>query len=65
MIYFVVPPELGEDVFRRLEERYTDNPNVTVIRDRRKGERRREASGGGQRELRDRRRRRDPGGWEL
>ena len=31
MIYCVVPPELGEDAFRRLVEHYRDNPNVKVI----------------------------------
>jgi len=61
VIYFVVPPELGDDVFQRLEERYRDNPNVTVIRERRQSERRIDASGGGDRQLRDRRRRRLPG----
>ncbi len=58
MIYSVVPPELGEDVYKRLVEHYKDNPNVTVIMDRRKGERRTDRSGGGGREIRDRRRRR-------
>jgi len=61
VIYCVVPRELGEDVFRRLEERYSDNPNVTVIWERRRGERRTDTGGGGQRVLRDRRRRRLPG----
>jgi hypothetical protein len=65
MIYFVVPPELGEDVFQRLVERYQDNPNVQVIRERRQGERRTDRSGGGGRELRDRRRRRPPGALEI
>jgi hypothetical protein len=62
MIYCVVPPELGEDAYRRLVERYKDNPNVTVIWERRSHERRAPGShGGGARELRDRRRRRMPG----
>ena len=61
MIYFVVPPELGDDVFRRLEERYRDNADVTVIWERREHERRGGSAGGGVRELRDRRRRRLPG----
>lgn len=66
MIYFVVPPELGEDVFRRLQERYRDNPQVTVIRERRKAERRRTTSaGGGERQLRDRRRRRPASGLDV
>ena len=61
MIYFVVPRELGDDVFRRLEERYRGNANVTVIWERRQHERRSGPSSGGVRELRDRRRRRLPG----
>jgi hypothetical protein len=64
MIYSVVPPELGEDVYERLVEHYKDNPNVTVIRERRKGERRRDQSGGGERKQRDRRRQR-PGAFDL
>ncbi len=60
MIYCVVPPELGEDVFRRLEDHYRDNPNVKVMWERRRSERRRssQGAGGGKREVRDRRRRR-------
>lgn len=65
MIYFVVPPELGDDVFLRLEERYRDNSNVTVIRERRQSERRTGATGGGDRQLRDRRRRRLPGSVDV
>jgi hypothetical protein len=65
VIYFVVPPELGDDVFQRLEERYRDNPNVTVIRERREGERRTNGSRGGDRQLRDRRRRRLPGSLDV
>jgi hypothetical protein len=43
-------------------EYYKDNPNVTVIVDRREGpDRRRLRSFGGKRELRDRRRPRVPG----
>jgi hypothetical protein len=57
MIYCVVPIELGEDVFRRLAEHYKDNPNVTVMMDRRQSERRADRSGGGARATRDRRRR--------
>ncbi len=66
MIYCVVPPELGEDAYQRLVERYKDNPNVTVIWERRKSERRKPGSApGGARELRDRRRRRLPGDAEV
>ncbi len=65
MIYSVVPPELGEEVWARLVERYKDNPNITVIMDRRKGERRTDRSGGAGREIRDRRRRRLPGSFDV
>jgi hypothetical protein len=64
MIYSVVPPELGDDVYERLVEHYKDNPNVKVIRERRKGERRKDQSGGGERSQRDRRRQR-PGTFDL
>lgn len=55
MIYCVVPPELGEETYLRLVEHYKDNPNVKVILDRRKGERRKDRAGGAGRETRDRR----------
>jgi len=65
MIYCVVPPELGEDAYRRLAEHYRDNPNVQVIMDRRHGERRTDRTGGGERTVRDRRRPRLPGGLDV
>ena len=65
VIYSVVPPELGEEVYARLVERYKDNPNITVIMDRRKADRRKDRSGGGGRETRDRRRRRLPGSFDV
>jgi len=64
MIYCVVPPELEGELFDKLVEHYKDNPNVTVIVDRRTGpDRRRAASNvpGGKRQIRDRRRARIPG----
>jgi hypothetical protein len=62
MIYCVIPPELADELFDKLTEHYADNPNVTVIVDRRTGpDRRRGKSAGGKRELRDRRRPRAPG----
>lgn len=64
MIYCVVPRELADDLFEKMVERYKDNPNVTVIVDRRWGEdRRRDSTFGGKRTLRDRRRRRVPGSF--
>ena len=57
MIYSVVPEELADELYDRLVEYYRDDPNVKVIVDRRKSERREPGStGGGQREVRDRRR---------
>jgi hypothetical protein len=65
VIYCVVPPELGEDAYRRLVEHYRGNPNIRVIMDRRQGERRSDRTGGGDRETRDRRRPRLPGTLEI
>jgi len=62
MIYCVIPEALADELFDRLSEYYAEDPNVTVIIDRRHGSRR--ASGtdaGGQRTLRDRRRQRVTG----
>ena len=62
MIYCVVPPELEGELFDRLTEYYKDNPNVTVIIDRRTGpDRRAGRHGGGKRVIRDRRRPRATG----
>ena len=62
VIYCVVPEALADELFEKLEAYYADDPNVTVIVDRRKAERReRGSSGGGGRELRDRRRARVAG----
>jgi hypothetical protein len=63
MIYCVVPRELEAELYDRLVEYYKDNPNVTVIVDRREGENRRAGRGnfGGKREIRDRRRARATG----
>ncbi|MHB8492691.1 MAG: hypothetical protein ACYDA6_10850 [Solirubrobacteraceae bacterium] len=40
MIYSVAPKEGGEELFNRLRDYYRDDPNVTVIVDRRGGDRR-------------------------
>ena len=62
MIYCVVPPELEAELFAQLVEHYKDNPNVTVIIDRRSGPDRRDREGKPsaevveQRQTRDRRR---------
>jgi hypothetical protein len=62
MIYCVVPEELADELLDRLTRYYADDPNVTVIVDRRKASRRKaQPSGGGNRSVRDRRRARVPG----
>jgi hypothetical protein len=53
---------LADDLLGKLSDYYADDPNVTVIVDRRKASRREQGlSGGGKREVRDRRRPRVPG----
>jgi hypothetical protein len=65
VIYCVIPRELEGDLFEKMVEYYKDNPNVTVIVDRRDGPDRRDGSADAefkeQREIRDRRRARAPG----
>ena len=57
VIYCVVPEPLADELYGRLEGYYEGDPNVAVIVDRRRSERREPRStGGGQREVRDRRR---------
>jgi hypothetical protein len=58
LIYCVVPATLADELYDKLVAYYADDPSVTVIVDRRKGERRvRGVDGGGKRQLRDRRQR--------
>jgi hypothetical protein len=65
MIYCVIPRELEPELYEKMVEYYKDNPNVTVIIDRRDGPDRRAGQEDGsfkeQREIRDRRRARAPG----
>jgi hypothetical protein len=62
MIYCVIPRDLEPELYEKMVEYYKDNPNVTVIVDRRSGEDRRNGRAyGGKREVRDRRRARIPG----
>ena len=58
MIYCVIPRELADELYDKMVEYYKDNPNVTVIIDRREGPDRRtgQEGGGSNREIRDRRR---------
>jgi hypothetical protein len=62
VIYCVVPKPLADQLFQKLTSYYAEDPNVTVIVDRRESSRREgTTSGGGKREIRDRRRPRVPG----
>jgi hypothetical protein len=62
VIYCVVPETLAGELLDKLTDYYADDPNVTVIVDRRRNSRREVgSSGGGLREVRDRRRPRVPG----
>ena len=63
MIYCVVPEELAPELYEKLADYYADDPNVEVIIDRRRAERRARGADAAedQRVLRDRRRRGVPG----
>ena len=65
MIYCVIPRELEAELFDKMVEYYKDNPNVTVIVDRREGPDRRsgkhDPAAAEQRQTRDRRRARVTG----
>jgi hypothetical protein len=59
VIYCVVPEALASELYDKLTEYYSDDPNVTVIVDRRKASRRKPGApdaGHNNREVRDRRR---------
>jgi hypothetical protein len=66
MIYCVIPRELEDELYDKMVEYYKDNPNVTVIVDRREGHDRRAGKPVSpefieKRQTRDRRRPRIPG----
>jgi hypothetical protein len=65
MIYCVIPQPLADELYDRMVAYYRDDPNVTVIIDRRDGPDRRRAAEAAayqeQREIRDRRNRRVAG----
>jgi hypothetical protein len=64
MIYCVVPEPLADELLDRLADYYAEDPNVTVIVDRRRASRRETGVfrvRGEQRGTRDRRRARIPG----
>ena len=47
MIYCVVPEALADELFDKLTDYYANDPNVTVIIERRRGARREPGSSGG------------------
>ena len=64
MIYCVIPQALADELYEKMVAYYQDDPNVTVIIDRREGPDRRRAAGNlhdERREIRDRRQRRASG----
>jgi hypothetical protein len=65
VIYCVIPRELEPDLYEKMVDYYRDNPNVTVIVDRREGPDRRAGQDAEEnkerRTIRDRRRARAPG----
>ena len=65
MIYCVIPQALADELYDKMVAYYKDDPNVTVIIDRREGPDRRSGQDSeehkDQRVLRDRRQRRMPG----
>lgn len=65
MIYCVIPRELEAELYDKMVEYYRDNPNVSVIVDRRSGPDRRDGQPEGptaeRRSIRDRRRARAAG----
>ena len=64
MIYCVIPQALADELYDKMAEYYKDDPNVTVIIDRREGPDRRRLAGNEydeRRVIRDRRNRRMPG----
>ena len=63
MIYYVIPRELADKYYDEFRQRFVDVDGVEVIIDRRELERRTGFESGGQRVLRDRRRRRISGSF--
>ena len=64
MIYCVIPQALADELYDKMVEYYKDDPNVTVIIDRRTGPDRRAGEGDihdERRVIRDRRKRRASG----
>lgn len=65
MIYCVIPRELADELYDKMVEYYKDNPNVTVVVDRRESNERRSGTPTEEqkerRKVRERRRARIPG----
>jgi ribosomal protein L34 len=63
LIYYVIPRELADKYYKEFKKRFAGIQGVEVIVDRREIDRRTATEGGGQRVLRDRRRRRIGGSF--
>lgn len=63
MIYYVIPRELAHKYYDEFKKRFAGVEGVEVIIDRRESDRRTQGEGGGNRVLRDRRRRRASGSF--
>jgi hypothetical protein len=63
VIYYVIPRELADKYYEEFRKRFAGVEGVEVIVDRREVNRRGASEGGGQRVLRDRRRRRMSGSF--
>jgi hypothetical protein len=63
VIYYVIPRELAQKYYKEFKKRFEGVEGVEVIIDRREIDRRSMSEGGGQRVLRDRRRRRIGGSF--
>ena len=66
MIYCVIPQALADELYDKMVAYYKDDPNVTVIIDRREGSDRRQGEARGpdeRRVIRDRRQRRATGSF--
>ena len=63
MIYYVIPRELAHKYYKEFKKRFAGVEGVEVIVDRRESDRRALSEGGGNRVVRDRRRRRASGSF--
>jgi ribosomal protein L34 len=63
VIYYVIPRELAHKYYKEFKKRFAGVEGVEVIVDRRESDRRALTEGGGNRVVRDRRRRRASGSF--